>query len=111
MCQRQRARDEKCFVDYAGPRPYLVARETGACTALELFVNVLGASNLTYAEATLSQSGADFVASYIHGFGDLGGVPIATVYDQLRSGASRPCRYEPDQRKREAMALYCGTTV
>jgi transposase len=103
---------EKCFVDYAGQRPYLVDRETGECTAVELFVMVLGASNLTYVEATLTQRGADFVASHMRGFEYFGGVPIATVCDQLRSGVSRPCRYEPEiQRTYEAMAVHYGTTV
>lgn len=103
---------EKCFVDYAGQRPYLVDRDTGECRPVELFVMVLGASNLTYAEATLTQRGADFVASHMRGFEYFGGVPLATVCDQLKSGVSRACRYEPEiQRTYEAMAVHYGTTV
>lgn len=103
---------EKCFVDYAGQRPHLVDPRTGECTPVELFVMVLGASNLTYAEATLSQRGADFIASHIRGFEYFGGVSLATVCDQLRSGVSKPCRYEPEiQRTYEAMAIHYGTTV
>lgn len=103
---------EKCFVDYSGQRPHLVDPRTGECTAVELFVMVLGASNLTYAEATLSQRGADFIASHVRGFEYFGGVTVATVCDQLRSGVSKPCRYEPEiQRTYEAMAIHYGTTV
>lgn len=103
---------EKAFVDYSGQRPHLVDARTGECTSVELFVMVLGASNLTYAEATLSQRGADFIASHMRGFEYFGGVSVATVCDQLRSGVSKPCRYEPEiQRTYEAMASHYGTTV
>jgi transposase len=103
---------EKGFVDYAGQRPYLVDPRTGECTAVELFVMVLGASNLTYAEATLTQRGPDFIASHMRAYEYFGGVPIGTVCDQLRSGVSKPCRYEPEiQRTYEAMAIHYGTTV
>lgn len=43
---------EKLVTDYAGKRPHIVDCETGEAIAVELFVAVLGASNLTYAEAT-----------------------------------------------------------
>jgi transposase len=103
---------EKSFVDYAGQRPHLVDPKTGECTPVELFVMVLGASNLTYAEATMTQRGGDFIASHMRGFEYYGGVSIATVCDQLRSGVSKPCRYEPEiQRTYEAMAGHYGTTV
>jgi len=103
---------EKSFVDYAGQRPYLTNPQTGECTPVELFVMVLGASNLTYVEATMTQRGGDFIASHMRGFEYFGGVSIATVCDQLRSGVSKPCRYEPEiQRTYEAMAEHYGTTV
>jgi transposase len=103
---------EKAFVDYSGQRPHLVDPKTGECTPVELFVMVLGASNLTYAEATMTQRGGDFIASHMRGFEYVGGVSIGTVCDQLRSGVSKPCRYEPEiQRTYEAMATHYGTTV
>jgi transposase len=46
---------EKCFVDYAGQKPRLVDPATGEVVEVELFVAALGASNYTYAEATLTQ--------------------------------------------------------
>jgi transposase len=111
MRQIHRAGD-KAFVDYSGQRPHLVDARTGECTPVELFVMVLGASNLTYAEATLTQRGPEFIASHMRGFEYFGGVTRATVIDQLRSGVSRPCRYEPKiQRTYEAMATHYGTTV
>ena len=42
----------------------------------------------------------------------LDGVPGAIVPDQLRSGVTTPCRYEPGvQRTYEELAEHYGTTV
>ena len=43
---------EKTFIDFSGKRPSLVDRRTVELRPVELFVSVLGASSLTYAEAT-----------------------------------------------------------
>ena len=43
---------EKLFVDFSGKRPHLVDPQTGEESPVELFVGVLGASGLIYAEAT-----------------------------------------------------------
>ena len=43
---------EKVFVDYSGDKPHIVDSSTGETQEVELFVAVLGASNLTYACAT-----------------------------------------------------------
>jgi transposase len=59
---------ERAFIDYSGGKPSLIDVATGEVRTAELFVMVLGASNYTYAEATLSQSLADFVGSTIRGF-------------------------------------------
>ena len=65
-------------------------------TDVELFVATLGASNLTYAEVTYTQRGPDWIASHVRAFEYFGGVPAALVPDQLKSGVTRACRYEPD---------------
>jgi transposase len=87
---------EKAFVDYSGKKPRLWDRETGEAREVELFVMVLGASNYTYAEATLTQRLPDFVGSTIRGFEFFDGVPEVLVPDQLRSAVKGPDRYEPD---------------
>lgn len=103
---------EKLFVDYSGKKPQVVDPETGEATPVELFVAALGASDFTYAEATRTQRGHDFIASHVRTFEYLGGVPEAVVPDQLRSGVTTPCRYEPGiQRTYEELALHYGTTV
>ena len=103
---------DKLFVDYSGKRPFIVDPKTGEVQPVELFVAVLGASNYTYAEASLTQRGPDFIASHIRAFEYFGGVAKATVPDQLKSGVTTACRYEPGvQRTYEEMAAHYGTTV
>jgi transposase len=102
----------KGFVDYSGKKPRIVDATTGEVTEVELFVAALGASNLTYAEATYTQRGPDWIASHVRSFEYFEGVPGAMVCDQLKSGVSRACRYEPEaQRTYEEMAQHYGTTV
>jgi transposase len=96
---------EKLYVDYAGKKPHIVDPNTGELIEVELFVAVLGASNYTYAEATRTQRGPDFIASHLRAFRELGGVPLAVVPDQLKSGVTLACRYEPGiQRTYEDLA-------
>jgi transposase len=103
---------DKLFVDYSGKKPHIVDPSTGEVIEVELFVAVLGASNLTYAEVTWSQRGPDFIASHVRALEYLGGVPAALVPDQLKSGITRACRYEPEaQRTYEELARHYGTTV
>jgi transposase len=87
---------ERAFIDYSGGKPKIVDVATGEVRTAELFVMVLGASNYTFAEATLSQSLPDFVGSTTRGFEFYGGVPEIIVPDQLRSAVTGPDRYEPD---------------
>lgn len=103
---------EKLFVDYSGKRPSIVNRGTGERQEVELFVAALGASNYTYAEATLSQRGVDWIASHIRTFRYLGGVTESIVPDQLKSGVAKACRYDPKiQRTYEELAEHYGTTI
>ena len=87
---------EKLFVDYAGQTVAIVDSETGETHNAQIFVAVMGASNYTYAEATVSQRIEDWIGSHIRALSFFGGVPEAIVPDNLRSGVSRSCRYEPD---------------
>lgn len=87
---------EKCFVDYCGQTVPIVRPDTGEFDPAEIFVAVLGASNYTYAEASLSQSLPDWLASHVRTFEHFGGSPRIVVPDNLKSGITRACRYDPD---------------
>lgn len=95
MRQTHRA-GEKAFVDFSGKRPKIVDRDTGEVTEVELFVMVLGASNYTYAEATATQSAADFIDATVRAFEYFGCTPEIMVPDQLRAAVTGPDRYDPD---------------
>lgn len=111
MRQEHRA-GEKLFVDYSGKKPHIVDPKTGEIVEVELFVAVLGASNYTFAEATRTQRGPDFIASHVRALAFLGGVPAALVPDQLKSGVIIACRYEPGiQRTYEELAQHYGTAI
>jgi transposase len=87
---------EKIFVDYAGHTVPVVNSQTGEMREAQIFVAALGASNFTYAEATWTQSLADWTASHVRMFEYVGGVAKALVPDNLRAGVARACRYDPD---------------
>jgi hypothetical protein len=82
-------------LDYAGAKPHYVDSSAGELIEVELFVAVLGAANYTFAEATRTQGGRDWISSHQRTFRFFKGVPRATVCDQLKSGVVVPCRYEP----------------
>ena len=103
---------EKTFVDYAGQKPHLFDPATGAVRDVELFVGVLGSSNYTFAEATATQQLPDWLGSHERMFRFFGGVTTALVCDQLKSGVTIPCRYEPGlQKTYEEFAQHFGTTI
>jgi transposase len=103
---------DKVFVDYSGKRPQLVDPQTGEVLDVELFVAVLGASSYAYAEATYTQQVHDFIGSHMRAFAFFGGVTRACVPDNLKSGVTRACFYEPTvQRSYEHMAEHYGTAI
>jgi transposase len=111
MRQTHRA-GERAFIDYSGKKPRLVDRATGFELDVELFVMVLGASNYTYAEATLTQTLPDFVGSTTRGLEYFDAVPEILVPDQLRSAVTKPSRIEPEVNATYAeMAQHYGTAV
>jgi transposase len=94
MRQEHRA-GEKLFVDYAGDTIAVQDPAGGPARRAQIFVAVLGASNYTFAEATWTQGLADWIGSHIRAFEFFGGVPEIVVPDNLKSGVTKPCRYEP----------------
>lgn len=87
---------EKCFVDYCGQTVPVVDRYSGEIRYAEVFVGVLGASNYTFAEATWRQSLPDWLGSHVRMLDYFGGCPALIVPDNLKSGITRACRYDPD---------------
>ena len=111
MRQRHRA-GEKVFVDYSGKKPHLIDRCTGEEIEVELFVGVLGASSYTYAEATRSQELPNWIASHARMLEFFSGSPAVYVPDNLKSGITKPCRYEAGvNRTYQELAEHYGAVV
>lgn len=103
---------QKIFVDYSGKRPQIVDRSTGEVRAAELFVGVLGASSYVYAEVTESQQLHDWIGSHVRMLEYFGGCSEILVPDNLRSGVTKACRYEPGvNRTYYELAEYYGAVV
>jgi len=103
---------EKLFVDYAGPTIPIVDRTTGEEHQAQVFIAVLGASNYTFVEATMTQNLEDWTGSHVRAFKFFGGVPKVVVPDNLKSGVTTPCRYDPDINPSYAeLARHYGVAV
>jgi transposase len=87
---------EKLFVDYAGDTVPVVSEETGEIREAQVFVAVLGASNYTYAEATFTQGLSDWTGSHVRAFTYFQGVTAVVVPDNILTGITHACRYEPE---------------
>lgn len=112
VMRQEHVAGDKMFVDYSGMRVPIVDRETGEVRLAEVFVAVLGASNYTYAEASLSQDSCSWIMAHVRAFEYFGGVPLALVPDNLKSAVIKPCRYEPlINQNYYDMASYYGSSV
>jgi len=95
-CMRQEHRGgEKLFIDYSDGLS-IVDIATGEFILTQLFLAVWGASNYTHAEATLSQTLPDWIGSHGRAFAYFGCIPRVLVPDNLKSGVSKACKYEPE---------------
>ena len=78
----------------------------------EIFVAVLGASNLTYAEATWTQGLPDWIGAHVRMFRFWGASPRLLVPDNLGSGVHKASFYDPEvNRSYGAMAAHYGVGV
>ncbi len=109
--QRHRA-GEKLFIDYAGQTVPIINPATGDSKEAQIFLATLGASNYTFAEASPSQELPFWIQSHIHAFEYFEGIPELLIPDNLKSGVSKACRYEPDLNPTyHELAMHYGTTI
>jgi len=103
---------EKLLVDYAGQTVPVVDRHTGEVRQAQIFVAVLGASNYTYVEATWTQGLPDWIGSHRRCLEFLGGVPALIIPDNIKSGVTSPCFYDPDlNHTYQKLAEHYGAAV
>ena len=93
------------YIDLNGKKLFLSGNDN-IRQDVEVFVAILGCSQLTYVEAVASQKKEDLIAACENALRYFGGVPEAIVPDNLRSAVTRGSRYEAvmerteDSRKR-----------
>ena len=103
---------EKLFVDYCGLTLPVYDPILDQTVAAQIFVACLGASNYTFAEATPSQALPHWIGSHCRALRFFGGVPQVIVPDNLKSGVTAPCRYEPGiNRSYQEFAQHYGLAI
>ena len=103
---------DKLYVDYAGEKLSIVDKETGELQKVEVFISILGASQLTYVQAVMSQQKEDFIGACQSALYFYGGVPLAIVPDNLKSAVTKSSKYEPTLNEAFAdFAEHYSTTI
>ena len=87
---------DKLFVDFSGLRVPWIDEITGEIHEAEIFVATLGASNYTFIKATPNQTMESWIYAHCDALQFFGGVPNSIVPDNLKSGVTKACRYDPD---------------
>lgn len=103
---------DKMYVDYSGDKLQIIDKQTGEIQEVEFFVAILGASQYTYAEATMTQQKRDFINSVQNAMQFYGGVPRGIVPDNLKSAVDKSSKYEPTINKTlQNMSEHYETTI
>jgi len=103
---------ERMFVDFSGDTASYVDPATGEIVSAQVFVAVLGMSGMLYAEATRGQDLASWINAHVHAWEAYRGVATLTVPDNLKSGVTKACYYDPElNRSYLEAARHYGTVV
>ena len=70
---------DKMYIDFAGKKLEMVDPRSGEIREMEVFVAILGASQLTYVEAVESQDKEDLISACENALHYFGGAPQAIV--------------------------------
>jgi len=103
---------EKCFVDYAGPKVPIYDADSNTIHEAMIFIGVLGASNYTFAEATMTRQIPDWLGSHRRMLEFFGGVPQLVIPDNEKAGVTSASYYDPELNPNYcAFAAHYNTTV
>lgn len=103
---------DKLFIDFTGKKLSVADLQTGEIMQVEVYVAVLGYSQLTYVQAVASQRKEDFIAATENTLHFLGGVPKVLVPDNLKSAVQKADKYEAELNSAFMdFANHYGTTV
>ena len=92
--RQNHAPGDKLFVDYAGDKVAVVVdRLTGEIRDAHIFVAVLGASSLTYAEGSWTETLPDWLAAHTRALAMFGGARALCVPDNAKVAVIKACLY------------------
>lgn len=87
---------DKMFIDFAGKKLHWIDRQTGEINDVEVYLAILGYSQLTYVQAVPSQKKADYIGATENALHYFGGVPQVLIPDNLKSAVHKADKYEAD---------------
>ncbi|HEY4060510.1 MAG TPA: IS21 family transposase [Puia sp.] len=87
---------DKVFIDFTGKKLTIVDPASGELTEVEVYVAILGFSQLTFVQAVSTQRKEDFIAATENALHFFGGVPKALVPDNLKSAVVKADKYEAE---------------
>jgi transposase len=94
MCFEHKA-GERVMIDFAGRKLRYIDRLTGEIIECDIFVGILPGTSYMFVKAVRSQRTEDFTDAISSMFTYFGGVPKNALIDNLKSGVTKPDRYEP----------------
>ena len=87
---------DKLFIDFTGKLLQVTDKETGEVRDVQVFVAILGCSQLTYVTAVASHKKQDFMLACERALHFYGGAPEVIVPDNLKSAVYKASRYEAE---------------
>lgn len=103
---------EKLFIDFTGKKLCIVDAGSGEVSDVEVYVAVLGFSQLTYVEGVETQRKQDFICATENAFHFFGGVTQVLIPDNLKSAVTKADKYEAEiNTSFMDFANHYGTTV
>ena len=87
---------ERMFVDFCGDTLPITDPNTGEIWQAQVFACALGASGYLYVEVTGSQDLASWQGAHVNALDFYGGSPRVVVPDNLKSGVTKACWYDPE---------------
>ncbi|MES2514707.1 MAG: IS21 family transposase [Bacteroidota bacterium] len=110
--RREHKAGDKLYIDFAGEKLKIIDKTKNLTIDVEVFVAILGASQLTYVQAVMSQQKEDFISACEDALHYFGGVPAAIVPDNLKSAVAKSSKYEPTINETFAdFAEHYNTTI
>lgn len=83
------------YADFTGKKMHYVNQLTGEVIPVEIFITILGASQLIYVEAVHSQKLEDWICANENAWWYYGGTTRGICPDNLKAAVSKACNYEP----------------